>query len=69
MQIENAPMEWLSFHENMGNKWDANSPASYVPLPCSYILSTSSEAGAMSDLAEGESGNSYIDKLCQWKTL
>ena len=30
-----------------------------------HTLSASSEAGAMADLVEDESGNSYIDKLCQ----
>ena len=69
MQIENAPMEWLSLHRNVGNIWNANSPASYVPGRFSYILSASSEVGAVADLVECRSGNSYTDKLCQQKTL
>ena len=70
MQIENVPMEWLSLHRNVGNIiWDANSPASYVPALFSYILSASSEVGAVADLVECRSGNSNTDKLCQQKTL
>ena len=69
MLIKNAPMEWLSLHRNVGNIWDANSPASYVPALFSYILSASSEVGAVADLVECRSGNSYKDKLCQQKTL
>ena len=69
MKIENAPMEWLSFHENVGNTWDANSPAVYLCPVHTLSASSELEAGAVDDLVKGESGNSYIDKLCHWKTL
>ena len=67
MQIENVPMVWLLLHRNVGNIWDANSPASYVPALFSYILSATSEVGAVADLVECRSGDSYIAKLCQSK--